>query len=114
MKLWILINSWLSLAVAIIFGVMGTMSLKLSYGFKNKSHVYWLILFYVISFIALTFAMKYIQLSVVYAIWSGVGTILVSIIGMLYFKESVSLSKLFFLLLIVFGVIGIHFSNTFT
>lgn len=108
-----ILHSWLSLAVAIVFGVLGTISLKLSHGLHRSRAAMFLVVFYTISFIALTFAMKHLDLSVVYAVWSGVGTILVATIGILYFEESVSVKKIVFLLLIVLGVLGIHLSDGF-
>src|SRR3990167_7656408 len=98
-------NSWFSLIVAILFGVMGTISMKLSHGLHTKKFVFAMSIFYMVSFVALTFAMKHIELSVVYAVWSGVGTVLVAGIGILYFNESISLQKIIFLALIVIGVI---------
>lgn len=114
MNLSIMMDSWLSLLTAIIFGVMGTISMKLSHGLKRIKPVIYLAIFYTISFIALTFAMKHIELSVVYAVWSGVGTVLVAGIGIFYFNESVSLQKIIFLSLIVIGVIGIHLTDGLT
>lgn len=104
-------ESWISLSIAILFGVLGTLSMKLSHGFQNARPALFTAIFYTISFIALTFAMKYLDLSVVYAVWSGVGTILVATIGILHFNESISMRKGFFLLLIVIGVIGIHLNH---
>jgi len=111
MNISLILNSWLSLAVAIIFGVMGTISMKLSHGLQYLKPTIYLAVFYTISFVALTFAMKYIELSVVYAVWSGAGTVLVAAIGVFHFNESISFRKLFFLMLIVIGVIGIHLSD---
>ncbi len=99
---------WLALFIAIIFGVCGTISMKLSNGLTNLKYLLLLSISYSISFIALTFAVKYLDLSVVYAVWSGLGTLLVATIGMLFFKERVSARKIIFLLLILIGVIGIH------
>ena len=104
-------NSWISLLIAILFGVMGTISMKLSHGLKYKKPIIYLAIFYLISFVALTFAMKHIELSVVYAVWSGVGTVLVASIGIIYFNESISIQKVIFLMLIVIGVIGIHLTD---
>ncbi|HEX4044496.1 MAG TPA: multidrug efflux SMR transporter [Gammaproteobacteria bacterium] len=104
-------NGWLCLSIAILFGVLGTSALKLSHGLTKIKPVLCLSVFYSISFTALTFAMKYIELSVVYAIWSGVGTALVAFIGILHFKESVSVKKIGFLTLIIVGVIGIHLAD---
>jgi small multidrug resistance pump len=111
MKMSLITDSWISLGIAIIFGVLGTMSMKLSHGLQYRKPIICLIFFYTISFIALTFAMKYIQLSVVYAVWSGVGMVLVATIGIIHFHESISIRKIVFLTLIIIGVIGIHLSD---
>lgn len=105
--------SWWYLVVAIFFGVLGTVSMKLSHGLKKWKPSVCLALFYCISFIALTMAIQGIDVSIVYAIWSGVGTILVAVIGVLIFDESVSLNKVISLLLVVIGVIGIHLANAY-
>lgn len=108
-------ESWFYLLIAIFFGVLGTVSMKLSHGLKKWRPSVSLIFFYFISFIALTLAIQGIDMSIVYAVWSGVGTVLVAIIGVLVFKESVSIRKLLSLTLVVLGVIGIHLNNaTFT
>lgn len=109
-------NGWFSLSIAIIFGVLGTicMKLSLSHGVKKLKPALYLMFFYTISFIALTFAMQKIELSVVYAVWSGVGTILVAAIGIFYFNETLSARKIIFLTLIVVGVIGMHISDAVT
>jgi len=111
MNMLLFLDSWGSLAIAIIFGVLGTISMKLSHGLRRPKPVIYLAIFYTISFVALTFAMKYIDLSVVYAVWSGVGTVLVAAIGIFYFNEKISLKKIVFLALIIVGVIGMHLSD---
>jgi small multidrug resistance pump len=106
-----LIESWVCLAIAILFSVFGTVSMKLSHGLRKLKPTLWLAIFYIIAFVAMTFALKYIELSTLYAVWSGVGTILVALAGVLYFNESVSLKKMIFLILIVIGIIGLHFGD---
>lgn len=59
----------------------------------------------------MTFALKRLDLGLVYAIWSGVGTALVAIIGIVYFKDSVTALRLLSLALIVVGVFGLHLSS---
>lgn len=114
MKLSMIAQGWFSLAFAIVFGVLGTISLKISHGLSYLKPTIALAIFYTASFVALTFAMKYIELSVVYAVWSGVGTVLISAVGFFYFKESMSLRKIIFLMLIIIGVIGMHVSDGLT
>lgn len=106
-----LIHSTVALAIAIIFGVLGTISMKISHGFTHLKPSLYLAFFYSVSFVALTLAIENIELTTVYAVWSGVGTLLVAVIGILYFKESISFKKIVYLLLIVIGVIGIHISD---
>jgi small multidrug resistance pump len=105
-------QGWVSLVVAIIFGVLGTIFMKLSHGLRHLRPTMYCGLSYLVSFAAMTLAVTVIQLSVVYAVWSGVGTILVSMVGILYFNEHLSRRKVLFLLLIVMGVIGIHLGDT--
>lgn len=104
-------TSWLFLLIAIPFSVLGTLAMKLSYGLKKWKPTLCLIIAYLISFTALTFAVQGIELSIVYAIWSGVGTLLVTFIGFFLFKEKISFHKIISLIFIIIGVIGIHLHN---
>ena len=74
---------WFYLASAILFEVAGTTSMKLSYGFTRLLPSILLFVFYAISFVSLTFAVKKIDMSVSYAIWSGVGTALIQLCRLL-------------------------------
>lgn len=105
------VESCLALMVAICFGVMGTMAMKFSHGFTKLKPSLAVGVFYALSFVAMTLALKSIPISVVYAIWSGVGTILVVILSVFLFKEPISYRKAFFLLLIIIGIIGIQLSD---
>ncbi|MBN1930283.1 MAG: hypothetical protein JW786_01575, partial [Desulfobacterales bacterium] len=64
-----------------------------------------------ISFSIFIFALKYFDLSFVYALWAGIGILLVSLIGMTYFKEPVSVMKIISILVIVVGVIMLNLSE---
>ena len=69
--------------------------------------------FYAASFVALTFAIKKIEISVTFAVWSGVGTALIALIGILYFKEAATMLKIASIFLIIAGVVGLKVgSNT--
>ena len=113
MNMLIFLQGWLPLAIAILFGVIGTISMKLSHGLLHRKPTFVLAISYGISFVALTFAMKHLDLSVVYAVWSGIGTVLVSAVGIWHFHERLSARKVIYLTLIIIGVIGIHISNGF-
>ena len=101
-------HAWMVLALAIMFEVGGTTSMRLSEGFSRLTPSIMIFVFYAISFALNTMVIRTLGLSVVYAVWSGVGTVLTSTIGYLYFKEPASAIKLGSTALIVIGVLGLH------
>jgi small multidrug resistance pump len=102
---------WFYLAWAILLEVAGTTSMKLSKGFTNLVPSILLFVFYLASFVALTFALRRIDISVAYAVWSGVGTALIATIGILYFRDPVTALKLISIGFIVAGVVGLNLSG---
>ena len=101
-------QSWFYLIAAIILEVAGTVSMKLSAGFTRLGPSVLLFLFYAACFTALTLALKKLDVSLVYAVWSGVGTALITLIGMTYFREPVTLLKAVSILMIIGGVVGLN------
>lgn len=99
---------WLFLTAAIVLEVAGTISMKLSHGFANALPSVLLFLFYGASFTCLNFALRTIDVSVAYAIWSALGLMLVATIGILVLRESASALKLASIALIVAGVAGLY------
>ena len=102
---------WLILVLAIGLEVAGTISMKLSDGFSKLVPSILIFVFYAASFAALTFTLKKIEISVAYAVWSGVGTALIATIGILYFKEAATTLKFVSLFLIVAGVVGLKIGS---
>jgi small multidrug resistance pump len=102
---------WFFLAGAIALEVAGTTSMKLSEGFTKFVPSVLLCVFYAASFVALSFALKNIEVSVAYAVWSGVGTALVAAIGIFYFREAATTLKFISLLFIIVGVVGLNLSG---
>ncbi len=103
--------TWLYLVLAILLEVSGTTCMKLSEGFTRMVPSILLVVFYTLSFGMLTLALKRIDVSVAYAIWSGVGTALIASIGVLWFKEPATAMKLISLGLIIIGVVGLNLSG---
>ncbi len=102
---------WILLGLAILFELLGTTSMKLSDGFSRLWPSISLFVCYAIAFSCLTFALKKLELSMTYAIWSGVGTALTAVIGVFLFKETMNLQKLFFISLIIVGVLGLNLGS---
>ncbi len=99
------------LAIAILLEISGTTALKLSDGFTRPGPASVVIVSYVASFAVLSLALRRIDLSTAYAVWSGVGTALVAAIGILWFGEPAGLWKLLSLVLIIVGVAGLHLAG---
>jgi len=103
--------SWVYLFLAIISEVTGTTSVKLSHGFTRLVPSVMIFVFYGISLAASSVALKKIDLSVAYVVWSGVGTALIVAIGAMLFKEPLSAMKIFYIALIMVGVVGLNVSG---
>lgn len=96
---------WWFLAGAIVFEVFGTLSIKQA---SLTSSYYWagaVVLFYVISFTLVGFAVKKIDIGTAYAIWAGFGTAAITLLGWLIFKEYMSVQKVIAIALIIIGSI---------
>ncbi len=101
-------REWLCLAVAIVFEVAGTTSMKLAQGFTRPLPSVLMFVFYILAFVALALTLKKMDISVAYSVWSGVGTALVAAIGVFWFGESLTPIKLACIVLIVIGVVGLN------
>ena len=99
---------WILLVVAIVLEVVGTTNMKLSEGFSKLVPSMLVLFFYALSIVALTFAVNRLDVSVAYAVWSGMGTALVAMIGIWFFQESLTTTKLVALGLIIVGVAMLH------
>ncbi|WP_342554135.1 multidrug efflux SMR transporter [Paenibacillus sp. FSL R7-0652] len=107
----VIIVEWVYLVLAIIFEVAGTTSMKLSNGFTKLIPSILLIVFYLGSLSFLTLTLKKIDVSVAYAVWSGMGIVFISCIGLLYFNERFSLVKFIAIVLIIVGVVTLNLTK---
>jgi small multidrug resistance pump len=102
---------WLLLLGAIVLEVCGTTCMKLSEGFTKVLPSILIFVFYAGSFTAMTVVVKRLDISVTYAIWSGLGTVLISAIGMLWFREPATALRMVFIALIIAGCVGLNLTS---
>jgi small multidrug resistance pump len=100
--------SWFYLAVAILLEVVGTINMKLSQGFTRWLPTTLMFVLYGLSIAAMNISLKGIDVGVVYAIWSGVGTALITLAGVLWFHEQLTALRVVSIALIIIGVIGLN------
>ena len=100
--------AWLFLAIGIVFEVLGTVCMKYADGFTKLWPSVLVFLFYGMSLVSLVFVLKKLEVSIAYAIWASCGTALIAIIGIIWFKEPVSVIKVVSIALIIAGIIGLE------
>lgn len=101
--------AYLYLAIAIVAEVIGTSALKAAEGFTRLLPSLVVIAGYSTAFYFLSLALKAIPVGIAYAIWSGVGVALITLIGWIVFKQRLDAPALAGLALIVAGVVVIQF-----
>jgi small multidrug resistance pump len=99
---------YLTLAGAIAAEVAATTAMKYSHGFTRLWPSLLTALGYVVSFALLAQTLKSVGIGAAYAIWSGVGTASIAVIGLALFGEALTLTKIVGILLIVGGVVVLN------
>lgn len=101
--------AWVILFIGIVLEVIGTTSMKLSDGLTRPFYSVMMFVCYALSLGAIALALKQLEVSLVYAIWAGLGTALIAAIGVVYFHEPLTALKLVSIGLIIAGVVGLGF-----
>lgn len=101
------------LVVAIVFETIGTSALQASQQFTRIGPSILVVVAYGISFYLLGLTLKFMPVGVVYAIWSGLGIVSITVIGFLVFSQRLDVPAVLGIALIIAGVLVIHlFSKT--
>ena len=106
-------TTYLYLLTAIVFETIGTSALQASEQFTRPKPLLLTFVCYAATFYFLSLALRVMPVGVAYAIWSGLGIVLIALIGLAWFGQKLDLAALVGLGLIVSGVIVINlFSNS--
>ncbi|TDL30484.1 multidrug efflux SMR transporter [Jeotgalibacillus sp. S-D1] len=99
--------AWVYLIAAGVTEIVWALGLKFSEGFTQLVPSAITIVFIFISFYLFSKAMKQIPVGTAYAIFTGIGAAGTAIVGMILFGEIASIAKIFFLLLLISGIVGL-------
>jgi small multidrug resistance pump len=102
---------WLMLACAIGFEVLATTFISTTNGFSRLWPTIGVLAGYAASFFALSQAVKKLEIGVVYAIWSGIGTAIIALIGVVFLGETINVFKVLALVLIIGGVVMLNLAT---
>lgn len=100
---------WVILFVAGLFEVAWAIGLKYTEGFSKLGPSIFTVICMIISMGMLAFAVKHLPIGTAYAIWTGIGAVGTAILGIFLFKESQDFMRIFFIFLIITGLIGLKF-----
>ena len=95
---------YIYLFVAVLLEVIGTTALKSTENFTKLIPTFVMIISYGIAFYFLCLVMKFLPVGVTYAIWSGLGIVLISVISAFYYKEWLDLPAIIGLIFIIVGI----------
>ncbi len=101
-------KNWIFLCVAIIAEVIATSALKSSEGFSKPIASVIVVLGFIIAFYCLSLTLKTIPVGIAYAIWSGVGIVLVTIIAWIVFDQKLDVWGIIGIVLIMSGVLVLN------
>ncbi|WP_297324023.1 SMR family transporter [Nitrosomonas sp.] len=108
-------QNWILLAIAIVSEVIATSCLKSTEGFTRLWPSLVVVVGYLLAFYLLSLTLKTIPVGIAYAIWSGVGIVLIALSGWLFLGQSLDIPAVIGLTLIIAGVAVINiFSQTVT
>lgn len=103
--------AWIDLLVAGVFEVFWSTCLKYSHGFTNVKFTLLTFAGMAASFWFLAHAVKALPMGTAYAIWTGIGALGAVIVGVILFKEPVTLMRMLFVGLLLTGIIGLKMTS---
>jgi small multidrug resistance pump len=105
-------QSWLILSAAIVCEVVATMMMELSQSLTRWRWIPPMLFFYVLALLGLALALRTLEVGIAYAVWAGAGTLLIAILGVIFFKESMSVMKVLSMLLVIAGIMGLNLADS--
>ncbi len=105
-------NHWLAIGIAIIAEVIATSSLKASKEFTLLIPSTIVVIGYGVAFYFMTISLRVLPVGIMYAIWSGTGIVLVSLLGWVVYKQTLDIPAILGLGLIIAGVLVINLFST--
>lgn len=104
-------NGYVALGIAIVTEIFGTSMLKMSDGFSKLFPSIGVAVGFLLAFYFLSVSLKSVPLSLAYALWSGIGTVITAIIGILAWGDPFNMISFAGIALIIGGVVLLNYSK---
>ncbi|MBO0436748.1 DMT family transporter [Vagococcus fluvialis] len=99
--------AWISLILAGIFEMLGVNSINQYVNQKSTKNLIKLIVMFALSFTLLSYSIETLPMSTAYAVWTGIGASGGAILGIILYKESKDIKRIFFISLILIAAVGL-------
>jgi len=96
------------LVIAIVFEVLGTSAMQAAQHFTRLAPTVLMVVCYAVAFFFLSYTLRYIPVGIAYALWSGLGIVLISGVGYITFGQKLDLAAILGLALIIAGVLVLN------
>lgn len=106
-----MLQNWLILFGSIGLELGGAISMKYAEGFTRLTPTVMALSLYGMSLYGFSVVLKRLEVGIAYAVWAGLGTALMALIGIVFFKEDTSFLKIAGIVLIVAGVVALNLSS---
>lgn len=106
--------NWLYLTIAILCEVLATLALKSSDGFTRLVPSLFVVTGYGVAFYFLSLTLRSIPVGIAYAVWSGVGIVLVSILGWVFYDQKLNVAAMLGIFFIMVGVVILNLFSSST
>jgi len=100
--------SWIWIFIASLFEISWAIGLKYSQGFTQLKATIFTVTTMILSYVFLSLGVKNLPIGTAYVVWTGIGAVGTAIYGIIYFNEPKDLIRVFFIFLIVVGIIGLR------
>ncbi|WP_300658772.1 SMR family transporter [Hydrogenophaga sp.] len=101
-------NAWMTLGLAIVAEVIGTTALKASDNFTRLAPSLIVVVGYGVAFYCLSLVLKSVPVGIAYAVWSGLGIVLITAVAWLLYGQRIDLAGLVGMGLIIAGVVVLN------
>jgi quaternary ammonium compound-resistance protein SugE len=100
--------SWFYIFIASIFEICWAVGLKYTQGFTRLYSSIFTLITMILSYVFLSLGAKELPIGTAYAVWTGIGAAGTIIYGILFLNESKDMLRLFFMFLIIVGIVGVR------
>lgn len=103
---------WVLLFIAGLFEVAWAIGLKYTEGFSKVVPSIFTVACMIASMVLLAYSVKFLPVGTAYAVWTGIGAVGTALLGIFLFGESGEATRIFFIFLIIAGIVGLKFFSS--